>query len=208
MRQEDPMLLLFDAMSRGSSSGVIEASEKRGQDALVSGASRGDCQLPTDMRDGARASLEAAGVKFLGQADGDPMFQCCTLPAGWKIRATTHQMHSDLRDDKGRKRASIFYKAAFYDRSAHLSMDRRYRIRSYYNDDHETIAVSRVEDQETVLFESERLPILTDADRHGVMDRETWEYTTPSKRSIADKQCRDWLAANFPNWDDVNAYWD
>src|SRR6185436_8068032 len=43
--------------------------------------------------------------------------------------ATDHSMYTDLVDDKGRVRASIFYKAAFYDRKADISFKRRFSIR-------------------------------------------------------------------------------
>jgi hypothetical protein len=80
--------------------------------------------LPTNFQ--GREALEAAGVKFGAAVKGDPMFTYVELPAGWKKRSTGHAMWSDLVDDKGRKRASIFYKAAFYDRSAHGSALPRY----------------------------------------------------------------------------------
>lgn len=42
------------------------------------------------------------------------------LPDGWKKVGTNHDMHSDLVDETGKVRASIFYKAAFYDRRADM----------------------------------------------------------------------------------------
>lgn len=64
-------------------------------------------------------------------------------------------------------------------------------------------------DQGAILFTSERLPILNDDDRYGARlpGKPSWERA-PTKRDLATKQCSDWLAEHFPNWDDVNAYWD
>ena len=43
------------------------------------------------------------------------------LPAGWKKQATDHSMWSKLLDESGAVVASIFYKAAFYDRIAEMN---------------------------------------------------------------------------------------
>lgn len=101
--------------------GGIEAQEAAGQAALVASDT-----LPTDLgwgdhiRD--RAILEAAGVQFLGVCENDPLFQRVILPAGWKKVPTDHSMWSKLVDETGRERAAIFYKAAFYDRKAHMTV--------------------------------------------------------------------------------------
>ncbi len=59
------------------------------------------------------------GIEFLQEADD--LFVFAILPDGWKKQATDHDMHSELIDDKGVVRARIFYKAAFYDRSASIT---------------------------------------------------------------------------------------
>lgn len=106
---ENPLVALLT--SRG---GGIEASERRGQSEFVSSE-----QLPADCR--GKEKLEAAGVVFGKPVSGDPMFCHATLPKGWKKVPTDHAMWSELVDENGVKRASIFYKAAFYDRSAFMS---------------------------------------------------------------------------------------
>ncbi len=96
----------------GGNPGGIEAQEARGQQQLVESD-----VLPTEVR-GNKAELEAAGVVFGDPVPGDPLFCSVQLPAGWQKQPTDHAMWSDLVDDQGRKRAGIFYKAAFYDRKA------------------------------------------------------------------------------------------
>ena len=115
-REFDPDLLLMQALA-GRTEGIIEESEARGQQSLVNSDS-----LPSEMSDKTRSALEAAGVTFGEPYLEDPLFLDATLPAGWAKRATSHDMWSYLVDDQGMARAGIFYKAAFYDRRAHLDV--------------------------------------------------------------------------------------
>lgn len=103
----------LDNFAVAATPGGIEAQEAAGQAMLCASA-----QLPKELHGCTRESLEALGFKFGN--DVDELFVTCTLPPGWKKQATDHSMHSDLLDDQGRKRAGIFYKAAFYDRRADL----------------------------------------------------------------------------------------
>lgn len=176
-----------------STPGGIEAQEARGQRDLVAREI-----LPRDggMGKDSQPMLEKIGIVVHGQADD--LFYNVTLPAGWKKVATSHSMHSDLIDDQGRKRAGIFYKAAFYDRSAHISLDRRYTIQEipvggYDNfdwaqrDTHPY--VGQVVDTETgnVIFETE--PVVSPA--YGALR----------------KQAEAWIGKHYPDWQDPFAYW-
>jgi hypothetical protein len=93
-----------------STPGGIEAQEKAGQTALVQSS-----DMPLDLSPN-REAYEALGFTFGEKIDD--LFQKATLPAGWTRKATSHDMHSEILDEQGRKRISIFYKAAFYDRRA------------------------------------------------------------------------------------------
>jgi hypothetical protein len=104
--------------------GGIEAQEAAGQSELVVSA-----MIPKAIHGATREQLTAIGFQF--GADVDDLFVTCKLPAGWSKRATSHSMHSHLIDDKGRVRAGIYYKAAFYDRHASMSVDRRFSINQY-----------------------------------------------------------------------------
>ncbi len=92
--------------------GGIEAQEAEGQ--------RQACRASRLPRKGTedRSPWEALGFRFLG--GDDKLFIDVEFPAGWRLVATDHSMWSDLVDDKGQKRASMFYKAAFYDLSAFI----------------------------------------------------------------------------------------
>lgn len=97
--------------------GGIERQEAQGQQEFVKNE-----RLPRNLN-GAREALEARGVVF-GNT-GDDLFVDVKLPAGWQKRATSHSMWSELFDDQGKKVASIFYKAAFYDRDAFLYLEKQ-----------------------------------------------------------------------------------
>lgn len=105
--------------------GGIEAQEKAGQQALVAST-----DMPKDMSPD-RAAFEKLGFTF-GEPVDD-LFIKATLPAGWARSATSHSMHSDILDEKGRRRVAVFYKAAFYDRSASATLVARYSMQRDYD---------------------------------------------------------------------------
>lgn len=212
MHQESPMSILIAAMGnsavgRKPSDAILE-SEAAGQAALCAASKKAECELPKDVDAQSREALEAAGVKFLGAVAGDAIFQRAQLPPGWEVKRTDRSMWTKLCDEKGRERASIFYKAAFYDRSARMSVSCRFKIDTYYNADSETIAVARVNDQGTFPFESERLDNKTELDKYGNYVREKDAYDPPSKRDQARAQCSAWLKEHYPDCDNPAAYWD
>ena len=97
--------------------GVIE-QEKQGQQQLVEST-----QLPIKGLLGAdRPRWEALGVKVLDKHADDPLFCCVELPSGWRKVPTDHPLWTNLVDAGGKVIASICYKAAFYDRHAHISL--------------------------------------------------------------------------------------
>lgn len=118
--RQDPALHLIGAMEDGRTGrpqgSFIEDMEARGQQQLV----HSDL-LPTDLGlDGDKAKFEALGFTFGDVVADDPLFQHATLPDGWTRQASDHAMMSHLLDERGVKRVSVFYKAAFYDRKAHM----------------------------------------------------------------------------------------
>lgn len=176
----DPLATLFGTLSPGG----IECQESRGQAELVKSES-----LPTECHD--RTALEAAGVVFGAPYPDDPLFCPVTLPKGWKKAATDHSMHSHLLDDKGRVRAGIFYKAAFYDRRANLSVRRRFSRSSYEDgadDQHQRVVIK---DGDKVIHVA------------GEYRRNDWDTC-----KLLEKDADDWLNQQFPDWQNAAAYWD
>lgn len=109
----------------GGNPNAIEDQELKGQQELVNSS-----QLPSQLNSSSDKSDKDAeeaytrmGIKVLGHSPGDDLFLDVDLPSGWKIVPTDHAMWSKLIDDAGKVRASIFYKAAFYDRKAGINIE-------------------------------------------------------------------------------------
>ena len=177
-----------------STPGGIEAQEARGQQELVNNEALPECSNCD------RADLETLGFIFKGLIDN--LFVEVQLPEGWKKVATDHSMHSNLLDERGRKRGSIFYKAAFYDRRADWFLERRFS-RSVqpvggYDQDY---------DNET----TQRECIVTDC------DEVIWQSGAvgPSGNlkcydidNVLSPLGTEWLEENYPDWKDPLAYWE
>lgn len=192
-RKEDIFDLLFRSLEAGSSSGGILAQEAAGQQSFVNSDT-----LPTEMMGDSRRVLEEAGIVFLGVVENDPLFQYVELPAGWTKSATGHSMHSDLLDDKGRKRAGIFYKAAFYDRNAHISVNRRFGAGIDWSKLDSGIAQGVVSDCGEIIYRADEISFDTEAD-----------YSVRSQaQEQASALAKAWLAERYPDWEDASAYWE
>jgi hypothetical protein len=173
---------MFDALP-----GMIEASESRGQAELVTST-----LLPTDMR-GDREKFEKMRFVFGEVVKDDPLFVNATLPAGWKKERTDHAMWSKIVDEKGNERASIFYKAVFYDRNAHMFLRGRYRVEGPYSDDSTGPRTAKIVDQKT----GEVIHTLT-------RDAGPKEWDTAN--SNANDAAFEWLDANRPKHRDPLAW--
>lgn len=192
--QVDGLFALADAMGGKTPDQIITAQEKQGQTDIVNSD-----VLPTDLnfdRDGSkRKAMEAMGIVFGDVVPNDPLFQYVTLPTGWKKQPTEHDMWSHVCDENGRERIAVFYKAAFYDRKAHMAPVCRF----YYSTDYDV-----------PYYSSER-----DAGQHGVV-RE--RHTDGTERIIwrsekmpfdqSRESGRLWLEEHFPDYESVLAYWD
>lgn len=116
--REDPaedLAFLAEALVTGDVDTFIEGQERAGQHQVVNSD-----RLPSNHGDD--APWLALGFTFGDPDPADPLFTPATLPEGWKRQATDHSMGSAIVDSLGRERVSIFYKAAFYDRSANMHL--------------------------------------------------------------------------------------
>lgn len=200
-----------------SPSDAIEDQEVRGQKKLCDSK-----LLPTKMRcafgscnSDPKKVLRSWGVEVGEQVKGDELFVECKLPDGWSIRPTEHAMWSDLVDAKGRKRGAMFYKAAFYDRKAHLDLCKRFNIIGRYDAEDEGGERLRVEDADgTTVFTSElhKFPeeFVDQEVRRGLPQEERqklWGKVDKIKMK-AEKECEKWLKKNWPKWRNERDYWD
>lgn len=134
------------------------------------------------------------GVQFGEEVKGDSLFRYATLPVGWTLKPTDHSLWSELLDNHGRQRATMFYKAAFYDRSAHITLVPRYFISGEYQTegDYKSPKRSVVKDQtdkSIVLFATEY----------------TSDYDTENAHYNVAKK---WLKEFRPQCENAAAYWD
>lgn len=176
----------------------IEAQELEGQAELMYGTEFPiDCDLSLDQ-------LSRLGFK-IGE-NIDRVFRECSLPTGWEIVPTSHSMWNDVLDGNGIKRASMFYKASFYDRSAHVHFNSRYFVEKKHEGDTPEVSYK----------ERKRLPV-----SYVVTDRQTGKelYTTavvtPQEGDepwdiddMLRPEADNWLNENYALHKDSLAYWD
>jgi hypothetical protein len=161
--------------------GGIERQQKAGQAALVNST-----YMPKEMSPN-REMFEALGFKF-GESVDD-LFLNADMPPGWKRAATDHSMHSDIIDEKGRRRVGVFYKAAFYDRRANAHLVWRYTVDSY-DEIRPGVCVVRV------------LDAGVEIQRFGEYTRHDYKAAKPLKDAA-----RAWLDAYRPGHGDLLAAW-
>lgn len=172
---------------------AIENQEAEGQRELVESQQLPRiCNHPRGVN--AAEQYHKMGIKVFTSSKGDDLFVGVKLPDGWRKEATDHSMWNNLIDDKGNVRAMFFYKAAFYDRDAFVDFKCRYEQTCKYYDDGYTCCVI---DGHTgrVLFESDKL----DSKNIGP------DYFHNQELYI--QQCKSFLDSNYPNHQDINAYW-
>jgi hypothetical protein len=183
----------FPSAILAATPGGIERQEAAGQAKLVKSADR----LPTAVNYPYDTTISEVSEKLGIQLGSiiDDVFIEATFPKGWHIKPTEHYMWSNLIDDRGRKRASIFYKAAFYDVSAHINFECRYDINGYATREDGGVKLRgcQVVDRSTE-------KVLWSSDFVGERD-----YDSQDKNSA---EARKWLNENFPQRDDPFAYWN
>ena len=174
--------------------GGIEDQEKRGQTDFVSNNT-----LPIKCNYCERSQFEKMGIVF-GE-NIDDLFVEVQLPEGWKKEPTDHSMWSNLLDEQNRKRAMIFYKAAFYDRDAFINILNRYRISSFeYSDKDGNIVdneISATNFATYILDDEKPLKLIgIRPKKYGLDIRETHE-----------EEAHNWIDKNYPNHSDPLEYW-
>ena len=185
----DPMLEGMLAMAIGMSTGNAFEGSEAVKNAEQNRA-RNLCRLPKEMYP-SQAAFEAIGFKFKDIGD-DVLFQA-SLPEGWTLKSDGGYW-TYLIDDIGRNRGSYFYKGAFYDRSGHMSLSKRFHV-TYDNinpEDWESPVKVFVKDADgTILFEA------------GQCDK---KYSEEYDALIS--QAKHYLNTNYPGWEDASKYWD
>lgn len=150
--------------------------------------------------------------------EGDELFYTVELPKGWKKEQSGGSYWSDLLDDKGRVRAHIFYKAAFYDRHSHISFVSLYSINKIYPDYEEMN--SQEDFHERCNLEKYQWEIkkgTEDFYRSKIREfkriyKKEEHYEWHNEMEKVDRsgqiECENWLKERLPNWKDIHAYWE
>lgn len=185
-----------------STPGGIEVQEATGQTEINE---KNLLPIQEGMSGNSKENLEMMGVKVISESDD--LFYNVELPDGWKMEPSDHSMWSYLLDDKGRERASIFYKAAFYDRNAHISFTPRFKT-NYVSDnggspkyDYQKRKEGKwkgiVTDGGKIVFETESKVIWNGDDE---------SYWDGQKK--LEQEAKDWLIERYPNYHDKFEYWE
>lgn len=209
------------AMGEGGK-GIL-AQEAQGQRELVNST-----QLPakhgTWNSISAKDMYEKLGFKVIGPSKNDDLFLDVELAPGWSKQLTDHSMWTDLLDDKGRKRAAIFYKAAFYDREADINFAKKihYRVdrlgflqgdysavNGVYNAKNTPFCGHVTDFDGTILFKTEEVMIVeafNQPENKGGYTDEYRELLFKTEKELKDK-CLEFLKENYPDHENVLAYW-
>jgi len=205
----------------GGNPTAIEKQEEDGQQELVNSS-----QLPVKSESVGDVLDIYKELEFevLNNDDDDDLFVNVKLPDNWRIESTDHSMWSNLIDDKDRIRASIFYKAAFYDRDAFIVFKQRFdyavnRIgflnENYDQDENGYIGYRTpfkgiVTDNGDIVFETQEMECnitYNEPDGRGGYTQEYKRNSRNIEETLTNK-CLGWLNKNKPNYKNVVKYWD
>lgn len=130
----------------------------------------------------------------------DDLFWNVGLPEGWEIKATDHTMWNELIDNKGRKRAEFFYKAAFYDRDAFIRFETRFNLKvdrvAPYDVDYEVWEksdfIGTIKDGEVIIYQTRTVP-------------PSGDYFKDDK---IKEELETFMKNHYPDYKNIHAYWD
>ena len=157
------------------------------QESHGASAVRGTQQVPVE--NPGQSRLSAFGIQLLERDPNDRLFMNALFPAGWKRVATGHSMWTYLVAPWSFGPVfTIFYKAAFYDRSASMSFRPRYDITAYEDNGNDMAYEARVRDYGT----GKTLFVAPFEYRNG---EDYYDASKPAK-----ELCREWVKANLPEY--------
>lgn len=120
---QDPALHLIGSLSDGTDNYVLNQESRGAQQVVASDNLPADAKgLGEPYSSDGWPEFEALGFVKGDPVPGDELFVRAQLPAGWSKQAGTGSYWTHIVDQRGLKRVAIFYKAAFYDRRAHMQL--------------------------------------------------------------------------------------
>jgi len=195
MRERDELdafMMFLRAMS--GESNVIEKTEQEGNERAAR-----NTQVAREMNP-SQEVWEKLGFKFT-EIPGDDVLYSADLPEGWTMR-TTSLYGSEIVDQNGNVRASMFYKASFYDRTAYMSLTARYGVRT----DYRTVEEGEISE---IYFgnENEKLFVAGVVIKNNDMTDEERKAKREEERELSIK-AETYANEYYPDYQDVTAYWD
>lgn len=136
----------------------------------------------------------------------DDLFYTVQLPKDWEIKPTDHTMWSDVFDNKGRKRMNYFYKCAFYDRSSFVNFNTRYTVGVVPFDEYESDASYEersIKPWFGVVYDCGIEIFRTTGEVSPDGSVKVWDIQDNQK-----KLALEFVNEKYPQWEDINSYWD
>lgn len=149
-----------------------------------------------------RVQYEKMGIEIV--SEHDDLFWNVKLPKGWEIKPTGHSMWNELLDNKGKKRMTFFYKAAFYDRDAFSNLQTRYQLDvTHIADDSADYAIwkksdiqGKVKDGDTIIYQTKCIPAVEDYAEEDKIKNKLWE------------ELETFMNEHYPDYKNIHAYWN
>jgi hypothetical protein len=183
---DEAMEMFVRAIGGESVGDIIVSQERAGGRTLATNE-----QVPKSLlHDYRREDLEAAGFVF-GE-DIDDLFVAAKLPDGWTKGVDPEDPYGRTLyffDEQGRKRGSIFYKAAFYDRYASATLYSRFWIETHFSGDTKFLTITDRADGSHLRTTPS-------------CNRGEWEY-----EDRLTSELRDYLVSTYPDYPKWFAYW-
>lgn len=156
--------------------------------------------LPNEIRFATWSDLASWGIRRVGTAN---KFTCTVdLPEGWRVRQSEHPHWQSLLDNRGRSRADIYLCGDFHGIRAFMAMRRRFTTSAEVEDNNKAIRI-RVMDGDEPMFATEWVGCCIPKRDEFPSEFQDWQaYET------AERLAKNWLARNFPYWQNCLQYWD
>lgn len=126
------------------------------------------------------------------------------LPEGWSIVKTSNYYFSDIIDDNGNKRGKFFYDGNPFDADAHMELVTRYRPCCNYSESN-----GGRDCRYEFYFGNEREELfVAGAVEYKRNNTEEENHEAYVKEGEYRKAVEQWGDENYPDWRNIDAYWD
>lgn len=202
----------FEEEFRTNGLPLTELALAVGVDALVDGLRSVGQQefaaadvLPVELLNNSQADFESLGFVF-GPTERHDCLRPGKLPPGW-TKKVEGSLWTNIYDQKGRQRGSIFYDSSFFDRRAHMALNKRF----YCTSDYEVppTQVARIVKDYSLGNSGAEVFRCQETVPHRIDDVEAWREACPLAEKRCTTACEEWLKSHgYPDWKNKLFYWD